>query len=107
MTRMMDAVRQNLRNMKKSPRVADVNMYEDENGAELPVFIRDIDRNRHGWNGISLIYSIIRAPLTLLSCVSHPRMNGADGAWASGEPAQTAEINHLMVSDGMRYAIMM
>lgn len=102
MTRVIDAVRQNLRNMKKkSPRVADENMYREENG------VRNIDNTIRRWNGISLICSIIRAPLYLLSCVSHPRMNGADGVWASGELAQTAEINHVMVSDGMRYVILM
>lgn len=100
------AMRQNLQNMRKSPRVADENMFGDHgNGAGLPVFAQNTGRTR--WNGISVICSIVRAPLSLLSCLSHRQNNGADGVWMSGEMARISEMNHLMVSDSMRYAILM
>ncbi|KAA8524800.1 hypothetical protein F0562_011223 [Nyssa sinensis] len=107
MWRMVAVMRRNLQNMRKSPRVADENMFGDGNGAELAIFAGNIDRRRPGWNGISVIYSIVRAPFSVLSCFSHPHINGADGVWASGELARISEMNHLMVSDSMRYAILM
>uniref|UniRef100_A0A5B7BSP1 Uncharacterized protein n=1 Tax=Davidia involucrata TaxID=16924 RepID=A0A5B7BSP1_DAVIN len=107
MWRMLAVMRRNLQNMRKSPRVADENMFVDGNGAELPISARNIDGRRPGWNGFSVIYSISRAPFSLLSCFSHPHVNGADGVWASGEFTQISEMNHLMVSDSMRYAILM
>lgn len=103
---MLVTVRQNLQNIRKSPRVADENMFGDQaNGVGLP---QNAGRPRHGWNGFSVICSIVRAPLSLLSCLSHPHINGTDGAWVSGgDIARISEMNHLMVSDSMRYAILM
>ncbi|CAK9133334.1 unnamed protein product [Ilex paraguariensis] len=101
------AMKRNLQNMRKSPRVADENMFGAGNGAELPIMADNMDRRRQGWNGLSVIYSIIRAPLSLLSCLANPHINVADGVWASGELARISELNHLMVSDSMRYAILM
>ncbi|KAM7498388.1 hypothetical protein LguiA_022802 [Lonicera macranthoides] len=101
------AMRRNLQNMRKSPRVADENMVEEGNGTELPIVVRNRERNRHGWTGFSIICNIVRAPLSLLSCLSHPHINGADGVWATGELARISEMNHLMVNDSMRYAILM
>ncbi|GFY97599.1 hypothetical protein Acr_12g0001400 [Actinidia rufa] len=69
MRRMLAVMRRNLQNMRKSPRVADETMFGDPNGAineELPIFVR-----RSGWNGFSVIQSVVRAPLALLSCVSN------------------------------------
>ncbi|KOM52160.1 hypothetical protein LR48_Vigan09g081900 [Vigna angularis] len=34
-------------------------------------------------------------------------VNGSDGVWVTGEFSQVSEMNHLMVSDSMRYAILM
>lgn len=87
--------------------MADESMFGEVNRAELPIFAHNLDRARQGRNGLSFIYSIVRAPLSLLSCLSHPHINGADGVWVSGELARVSEINHLMVSDSMRYAILM
>ncbi|KAJ1381136.1 hypothetical protein SESBI_34255 [Sesbania bispinosa] len=107
MWRLVAAVTRNLQNTKKSSRVADENMFEAGNGVELPIFGRDRGRRQHGWSGFSLICSILHAPISILSCVSHPQANGADGVWVSGEFAQISEMNHLMVNDSMRYAILM
>ncbi|KAK2977003.1 hypothetical protein RJ640_013621 [Escallonia rubra] len=90
-------------NMKKTARVADENMVGDGNG---DIFAPNVHRARQGWNGLSFICSIVRAPLSLLSCLTHPHINGADGVWVSGELARISEMNHLMVSDSMRYAIL-
>ncbi|KAF7140850.1 hypothetical protein RHSIM_Rhsim06G0172300 [Rhododendron simsii] len=109
MRRMLAVMRRNLQNMRKSPRVADESMFGDGNGgAELPIFVGRMDRRRAGWNGFSILHGIIRAPLSLLSCLSHPdTINSADGAWASGELALISEMNQLMVNDSLRYAILM
>ncbi|KAL7584021.1 hypothetical protein Lser_V15G45606 [Lactuca serriola] len=92
------------RNMKKSTKVADESMFGEGNGIEIPVIPH---HTRQGWNGLSLIYSIVRAPLSLLSCLSSHPHGGADGIWVSGEFSRVSEINHLMVNDSMRYAILM
>jgi hypothetical protein len=108
MWRILAAVGRNLQNIKKSPRVADENMFGAGNGAELPIYARDnMERRQRGWNGFSFIYNVVRAPISILSCFSNPHVNGADGLWVSGEFAQISEMNHLMVSDSMRYAILM
>ena len=107
MWRLLATVTRNLQNVKKSSRVADENMFEAGNGAELPIFERERGRRQHGWSGFSLIYNILHAPISILSCVSHPQVNGSDGVWVSGEFAQISEMNHLMVNDSMRYAILM
>ncbi|KAI4308262.1 hypothetical protein L6164_031355 [Bauhinia variegata] len=109
MWRLLAAVARNVQNMKKSSRVADENMFEGGNAAELPIFAREPAgrREHHGWNGFSVIYAVLHAPISMISCVSHPQVNGSDGVWVSGEFAQISEMNHLMVSDSMRYAILM
>ncbi|XWS47347.1 hypothetical protein CRYUN_Cryun14cG0144700 [Craigia yunnanensis] len=114
MWHMLVVLRRNLQKIKKSPRVADENMFggannnnnnNNNNRAEMPIFI---DRRPRGsWNGLSVICSVVRAPLSLVSCFSQPHVNGADGVWMSSEFAQISEMNHLMVSDSMRYAILM
>lgn len=96
-----------MRNMKKSPKVADESMFGEENGHEFPNMAQ---HTRQGFSsGLSLIYNIVRAPLALLSCLSsHHHISGAtDGVWMSGELAQMSEVNHLMVNDSLRYAILM
>ncbi|KAF8410816.1 hypothetical protein HHK36_003353 [Tetracentron sinense] len=106
MWRQVAAMRRNLQNMRKSSRVADENMFGDRYGAELPIPVHDMNPRQHQWDGITVLYSIIRAPLSFLSCFSYPNVNGADGVWVSGEFTRISEINHLMVSDSMRYAIL-
>lgn len=97
-------MRRNVQNMKKSTKVADESMFIEGNGVEFPVIAR---HTRHGYNGLSLVYSILRAPLSLLSCISSHPHGSADGAWVSSDLARISEVNHLMVSDSMRYAILM
>ncbi|XAR55294.1 hypothetical protein NMG60_11035328 [Bertholletia excelsa] len=97
---MLAVVRRNLQNMRKSHRVADESMFGGENiGADEPI--------RSGWSGFSVICSVMRAPLYFLSCLSQPHTNGADGVWVSSDLARISEMNHLMVNDSMRYAILM
>lgn len=84
--------------MRKSPRVADESVVA-AGGAAAEA------RRRPG--GISAVYGLCRASASMLACFSAPRASGVDGAWASGEFGRMPEMNHLMVSDGMRYAILM
>ncbi|PIA38345.1 hypothetical protein AQUCO_02800198v1 [Aquilegia coerulea] len=97
MWRLLAAMKRNLGNMKKTSRVADENMFGDGDGAVA----------RRGWNVVSVVESIVQGPLSLFTCVTQPHVNGADGMWASGEFGRMSDINHLMVTDGMRYAILM
>ncbi|KAJ4975139.1 hypothetical protein NE237_000245 [Protea cynaroides] len=113
MWHLLTTMKRSLWNMKKSARVADENMVADGvDGAELPAILARADTVRdhrsRQQNGLSILYSVIRAPLSLISCISNPSVNGADGVWVSGEfTARMSEINHLMVNEGMRYAILM
>ncbi|XP_027333607.1 uncharacterized protein LOC113848342 [Abrus precatorius] len=102
MWRILAAVTRNLNNTRKSSKVADESMFEAGNAVEL--FGHERGRRQHGWG---LVCSILQAPMSILSCVSHPQVNGSDGVWVSGEFSQMSEMNHLMVSDSMRYAILM
>ena len=96
----------NMRNIKKSARVADESMIGGMNGADFPILVRDMDRPGRQ-SGLSGLISILLAPLSIVSCFSQPHVNGADGMWVTGEFAQVSEMNHLMVNDSMRYAILM
>ncbi|KAL2316919.1 hypothetical protein Fmac_030795 [Flemingia macrophylla] len=103
MWRLLAAVTRNLSNTRKSSKVADESMLEQGNGVEI--FGHDRGRRRqHGWG---LVCNILQAPMSIFSCVSHPQVNGSDGVWVTGEFSQVSEMNHLMVSDSMRYAILM
>ncbi|GAV74603.1 hypothetical protein CFOL_v3_18083 [Cephalotus follicularis] len=102
MWRILATMIRSMQNMKKSPRVGDENMVGGNNGA---VYAGEIN-SRPRWNGISFICSVVRAPLSILSCVSQPHVNGAHMC-VSNEFAQVPDMNHLMVSDSMRYAILM
>ncbi|XP_062107245.1 uncharacterized protein LOC133818402 [Humulus lupulus] len=118
MWRRVATLGQNLQNIRKSPRVADESMFGGGNNqAELPIIAHG--RSPAIWKGLTIICSVVRAPiLSLFSCFSQPsshHVNGggggnnitAYGVWATGEFAQISEMNHLMVSDSMRYAILM
>ncbi|XP_010252670.1 PREDICTED: uncharacterized protein LOC104594184 [Nelumbo nucifera] len=107
MWRLLAAMKQNLQNIRTSARVADESVLGGGDGAQFPMFAHDVERRRRGWNGLSVLCNIVRAPLSFLSCISNPHVNGADGVWVSGEFARISELNHLMVSDSMRYAILM
>ncbi|XP_061970130.1 uncharacterized protein LOC133692962 [Populus nigra] len=99
-------LRRNVQNIRKSPRVADESMFGGMNGAEFPILVRDMNREQR-WNSLSALFRIVLAPFSILSCSSQPHVNGADGLWVTGEFAQLSEMNHLMVNDSMRYAILM
>ncbi|XP_021890006.1 uncharacterized protein LOC110808729 [Carica papaya] len=111
MWRMLAVLNQNLQNIRKSPRVADESVLAAVNGAEVGIFGRDnmhqMRRRSTRWTAFSVICSVVRAPFSIISCFSQPHVNGADRVWVSGEFAQISEMNHLMVSDSMRYAILM
>ncbi|XP_030512631.1 uncharacterized protein LOC115726748 [Rhodamnia argentea] len=96
---------------RKSSRVADEAMLGRGDQADLPIFARELDgRSSRGWRGLPvLFYGIIRATVSIVSCVSPPHANGADGVWVSGHEFghQASEMNHLIVSDSMRYALLM
>ncbi|KAL6999947.1 hypothetical protein U1Q18_001101 [Sarracenia purpurea var. burkii] len=114
MRRILAVMRRNLQNMMKSPRVADESMFGDGNvvNGAPELAIGEDGRRRAGRNGFSIICSVVRAPISLLSWLSHHhhhhhRFNGADGAWSSSELARISDMNHLMVNDSMRYAILL
>ncbi|KAL8264486.1 hypothetical protein R6Q59_022616 [Mikania micrantha] len=104
MRRVLAVMRRNVQNMKKSTKVADENMFREGNVVELAVIGHP---TRQGYNGVSLICSILRAPLALLSCLSSQPHSSGDGAWVSGDLVRVSEANHLIVNDSMRYAILM
>ncbi|KAK9077392.1 hypothetical protein SSX86_005729 [Deinandra increscens subsp. villosa] len=104
MSQVLAVMRRNVQNMKKSTKVADESMFGEGNGVEFPVIAQN---TRQGYTGLSLIYSILRAPLSLLSCLSSHPHGSADGAWVSSDLARISEVNHLIVCDSMRYAILM
>ncbi|KAL2938703.1 hypothetical protein RDABS01_022152 [Bienertia sinuspersici] len=56
------------------------------------------------WQGLTLIF---RIPFSILSCFSHQHGNAADAIWVTGEMLRTSDVDHLMISDSMRYAILM
>ncbi|XP_076904900.1 fimbrin-5-like [Bidens hawaiensis] len=96
MRRILAAMRQNIENMRKSHKVVDENMLGEGNGTEFPIIAH---HTRQGRNGFSLIHSIVKAPLSLVSCISsHPHINGTtDGVWVSGDRTRVSEVNHLML----------
>ncbi|VVB01430.1 unnamed protein product [Arabis nemorensis] len=99
---MLSVLRRNLQNLRKSPRVADesdlASTSVNINGGGTGI----ADGRRDGINAV-----IMRFPFSIISCFAVPRVNGTDGLWMSGDYASGSEVNHLMVSDGMRYAILM
>ncbi|KFK28292.1 hypothetical protein AALP_AA8G497400 [Arabis alpina] len=102
MTHIFSLLRRNLQNFRKSPRVADE--------SDLASTVVNISGGRTGIahgrrDRINAV--IMRFPFSIISCFAVPRVNGTDGLWMSGDYASGSEINHLMVSDGMRYAILM
>ncbi|KAL8209128.1 hypothetical protein R6Q59_033485 [Mikania micrantha] len=93
--------------MKKSCKVVDESMFRAGSEPEFPNMAQHTRVRLLSHFG--LIYNIIKAPLSLLSCLSsHSHVSGAtDGVWVSGELARMSEVNHLMVNDSMRYLILM
>ncbi|XP_006282472.2 uncharacterized protein LOC17878936 [Capsella rubella] len=108
MTQMLSVIRRNLQNLRKSPRVADETDLQPSTagsgqggggggGGGVVTHGR-----RDGFNAV-----IMRFPFSIISCFAVPSVNGTDGLWMSGDYGSVSEVNNLMVSDGMRYAILM
>lgn len=99
MTQMLTVLRRNLQNFRKSPRVAD-----ETELASTSVNINGVGtgERRDGSNAV-----MMRFPFSIISCFAVPRVRGTDGLWMYGDYDSVSEVNHLMVSDSMRYAILM
>ncbi|MCD9561457.1 hypothetical protein HAX54_020580 [Datura stramonium] len=99
MWRLLVTMRQKLQNMGKSPRVVDENKTNICGGRR--------STRQHNWIGFSIICGVFRAPLALFSCINH--LEDQHGGWSLGfwRIFTNSEMNHLMVSDSMRYAILM
>lgn len=95
MLKMLSILRRNLQNLRNSPRVADE--------SSLPSTTVNGDHGRgNGSNG-----GMMKFPLSIMSCFAVPRVSRADGVWVSGDYGRVSDVNHLMVCDGMRYALLM
>ncbi|XP_024009637.1 uncharacterized protein LOC112084619 [Eutrema salsugineum] len=95
MLKMLSVIRRNLQNLRKSPRVADE--------SSLPsTTVNGEDRSGNGSNSV-----MMKFPLSIMSCFAVPRGSMTDGVWVSGDYGRVSEVNHLMVCDGMRYALLM
>ncbi|XP_028800029.1 uncharacterized protein LOC114755326 [Neltuma alba] len=113
MWRLVATMARNLENMKKSSRVADENMFAGGGDGEAAAGGRRRRRSQ-GW---SLIHSILLAPMSVILCVSSSDYNndyGAngsrvynDGFWGSGDYEHFSDMNQMIVSDSMRFAILM
>ncbi|GAB2274977.1 hypothetical protein Dimus_009746 [Dionaea muscipula] len=89
----------NIRGNKKSAKVADEAMFgadQDQGGQE-----HNHDPAAQGWEVFAIISRIIQIPLAILSCFTHHGSYGVDGMWITGR-IRSSEMEHLMVSDGMR-----
>ncbi|XP_011100609.1 uncharacterized protein LOC105178762 [Sesamum indicum] len=101
MWRILAALRRNFLNIKKNTsRVA------DENIASAATMDAITSPSRLS-DGVPFFCCSLIAPFSLLSCLSHPPIDGPDGLWVSAELPQTSEVTHLMVRDSLRYAILM
>ncbi|XP_010666063.2 uncharacterized protein LOC104883274 [Beta vulgaris subsp. vulgaris] len=115
MLRTLAALRQHMITKRKSPKVADETMFSnismDASGMPIYGAPHDINRStssRHASNGLSVISTIFRIPFSILSCFSQHHGNASDAIWVSGDMVRsTSEIDHLMICDSMRYAILM
>ncbi|XP_054792582.1 uncharacterized protein LOC129298221 [Prosopis cineraria] len=119
MWRLFAAVARNLENMKKSSRVADENMIAAEGGntGDRAEEEGRRTRTRSRRQGLSLIHSILLAPMSVILCVSSNNgdyyNHGAsgrginDGFWGSGDYERFSDMNQMIVSDSMRFAILM
>ncbi|KAF7815539.1 hypothetical protein G2W53_029508 [Senna tora] len=107
MWRLLADVSRNLQNMKKSSRVADENMFTGGNARDH----REGGRRRHHQGFSIIVHTILQAPISILSCVSLSDNYGSDGFWASGggdySTLHLSDMNHMIVSDSMRFAILM
>ncbi|KAL9243999.1 hypothetical protein vseg_017822 [Gypsophila vaccaria] len=111
MLRTFNSLRRHCLNKRKSPRVADEAMFHPHSDrVEISIYAHQSrTRTRPMKAGFSVVSTIVRIPFTVLSCFCYQQgnTNGVDGMWVSNGIVRTSEIDHLMVSDSMRYAILM
>ncbi|GAB4859364.1 hypothetical protein Ancab_010828 [Ancistrocladus abbreviatus] len=115
----LTVLRRQIGGIRKSRKVADEAMFgAGQDGAVLALphnhHHHETDRRGHeghGWITVfSVIYRIVRAPFSVLSCFGYHHGNGsygADGIWVTGGTVRSSEMELLMVSDSMRYAILL
>ncbi|KAL9233303.1 hypothetical protein vseg_008322 [Gypsophila vaccaria] len=99
MLRTFTAWKHHILTKRRSPKVGDQTMYPDID-TEYPVYALEINQGRQPRTSFSI-------PLTILSCFSCGRVNVADGIWVTADVMSTPEVDQIMVSDSMRYAILM
>ncbi|KAI4383225.1 hypothetical protein MLD38_009091 [Melastoma candidum] len=112
MWRLLAAMR---RNFRRSGRVADEGAFGGVGvGLNREVIAGGtVQRSpTRGWlvrGGLAIVSGVIRAPISLLSCIASPNVaNGPDGAWVSERDfINVSEMNHLVVDESMRYALFM
>ncbi|TYK11891.1 uncharacterized protein E5676_scaffold177G00520 [Cucumis melo var. makuwa] len=106
MWRVFAVIRPTLHNFTNTHRIADESMFTTTD--QFPTYAAAAN-NRRTFS--TAIFNIIRAPFSILSCFAPPSVHRSpDAFWLSGDhyfASTISEINHLMVSDGMRYAILM
>ena len=105
MLRTFSALRHNILNKRKSPKVADETMFHGID-IEMPVYVHEINRSRGSRGGFLTVCAILSAPFSILSWFSSRHGNVADGIWVPGDMVRPQEVDHLMVRDSMRYAIL-
>lgn len=98
MSRTLTALREHVLTKRKTSKVAD---------EAMPMYADGVAGSRQTWNGFMVIYTIVRVPFSILSCFTKRRGSTADRTWVTGDLMRTSEIDHIMVSDSMRYAILM
>ncbi|KAL1191823.1 hypothetical protein V5N11_019032 [Cardamine amara subsp. amara] len=92
MLKMLSIIRRNLQNLRKSQRVVDESALPTTTHAN----------GDHESNGV-----MMKFPFSIMSCFAVPRVSRTDVVWVSGDYGRVSEVNHLMVCDGMRYALLM
>ncbi|KAJ8636145.1 hypothetical protein MRB53_010412 [Persea americana] len=92
MRRALERMKQRILKLTKR-RVAD----EHSTGAERDVLDRDLLRRQGTWNWFAVLRRVVEVPVGLLSRVySGPIHRGWEG---------TSERDHIMMHDGLRYAV--
>ncbi|KAJ7964913.1 Zinc finger and BTB domain-containing protein [Quillaja saponaria] len=80
MWRLLGAMTRNLQSTRKSSRVADETMFEAAGGGGGGGNAGIVDRGNKGQDmevdgtALSFIYSVLHAPISILSCISHPHV---------------------------------